>query len=413
MVARPGRADRDAKAGGGIVVASASTTSPIPPTGPAARLKLWRAAVDAVYVKDQKVEDVPGTDPFVGRLRTARNADPRNPLDALAVRDLVVEIVEGNHFKHLSEAFAVGNNLRETFARDLPFQYGLGFAAWVDRKKEETVEQALRVVALDRRQSLGYRLLGMAHLTAGRPTEAYLALMAGMASCQNAAGLEGFLGLAQNLMEGRDQVEFAVDGVPYRFLLSCFNGQAMEAAVVHCSGSLTELAELRFLRDEVKTAPVILEVGTMVGNHTVFLMKNLKPEKLMAFDADIESIRHTQMNCVLNDGDDVHTEVVLTHKAIGREAGRINLIGTEVELTTLDAEMNDASVDLLKIDVDGMELALLEGARALIRRCKPRMLIEISPSNMRDFETFLGEVGYVIQRRFERDADTNCFAVPA
>lgn len=354
-----------------------------------------------------------GTDPLVGRIRAARNGDADAPLGALAIRDLVVDLVAGNHFGHLSTAFALGQRVDAAFERDLPFQYALGFAAWVDRKPDEAVAHGLRVVALDRRKVLGYRLLGMAHLTAGRATDAFLALSAGVASCPSPDGLAGFHRLAEMLMEGREQVEFVIDGVLYRFALSCFNGQAMEAALVHASGSLTELTELRFLRDEVGRAPVIIEVGTMVGNHTVFLLKNLKPAKLIAFDADLESIRHTELNCRLNDGDDVQAELVLNHKAVGSARGRINLIGTEVELTTLDAEVAEDQVDLLKVDVDGMELALLEGARALIARCQPRIMIEVSRANMPGFEGFLREMGYLLRRRFERDVDINCYAVPA
>ena len=308
--------------------------------------------------------------------------------------------------------FALGHAVCASFEDDLPFQYALAFAAWVDRKEDEAVKHALRVVALDKTQVLGYRLLGMAHLTAGRSTDAYLALSAGIASCRDQQTLRAFLVLAENLMEGRRQVVFTIDAVPYRFALSCFNGQAMEAALAHSAGVLTELTELRFLRDEVGECGVILEVGTMVGNHTVFLIKNLKPAMLIAFDANIESIAQTQLNCLLNDGDDIETELVLHHKAVGGQVGRINLIGTEVEMTTLDAEVIE-HVDFMKIDVDGMEIQLLEGARGLIERCKPRIMIEIGKANMPAFEAFLRTVGYVVRKRFERDVDTNCFIVPA
>jgi hypothetical protein len=376
-------------------------------------LKIGRPAADLGTVSDHAAAvEAQESDPFVGRLLATEGADPAVPRDALAIRDLVVEIVSGNHFTHFAAAFALGSRCRSTLENDLGFEYALGFAAWVDRRTDQAIAHALRVVALAKHQAAGYRLLGMAHLTAGRPTEAYLALSAGLASCPRPESLTSFRVLAENLMEGRAQVELTVDGVRYRFALSCFNGQAMEAAVIHSGGSLTELTELRFLRDTLGKTPVVLEVGTMVGNHTVFFLKNLAPARLIAFDADVRSIGQTQLNCLLNDGDDIHTELVLHHKAVGERSGRINLIGVEVELTTLDAEIHE-HVDFLKVDVDGMELGLLEGARALIARSRPRMLIEVSPANMRGFEAFLREVGYVVERRFERDVDTNCFAVPA
>jgi hypothetical protein len=51
-----------------------------------------------------------------------------------------------------------------------------------------------------------------------------------------------------------------------------------------------------------------------------------------------------------------------------------------VDLRTLDS-YDFASVDLIKIDVEGMEADVLKGGRELIERCRPIMLVEFIKSD--------------------------------
>ena len=68
-----------------------------------------------------------------------------------------------------------------------------------------------------------------------------------------------------------------------------------------------------------------------------------------------------------------------------------------VRLTTLDA-LGLPDVDLIKIDVEGHELAVLEGARATIERCRPALLIEIEERHAENgiavVEDYLRKLGY-------------------
>ena len=47
-----------------------------------------------------------------------------------------------------------------------------------------------------------------------------------------------------------------------------------------------------------------------------------------------------------------------------------------VEVSTLDAELRDLSPALIKIDVEGAELGVLEGARSLLARVRPLVIFE-------------------------------------
>ena len=54
------------------------------------------------------------------------------------------------------------------------------------------------------------------------------------------------------------------------------------------------------------------------------------------------------------------------------------------------------NVDLLKIDVEGMEIKALMGAEDTIQRCKPVMVIEHYKTNLEELRGFISKAGYRI-----------------
>jgi len=62
----------------------------------------------------------------------------------------------------------------------------------------------------------------------------------------------------------------------------------------------------------------------------------------------------------------------------------------------------DEQIDFIKIDVDGREIDALQGARALIARCRPQIMIEIARENERDFQNFLKESNYRVVGQIDR-----------
>lgn len=64
-----------------------------------------------------------------------------------------------------------------------------------------------------------------------------------------------------------------------------------------------------------------------------------------------------------------------------------------VQKVAIDA-LGLTRVDLIKIDVEGMEFEALEGARATIERCRPVMLIEQIKSGRDQLHAWLAERGY-------------------
>jgi FkbM family methyltransferase len=66
---------------------------------------------------------------------------------------------------------------------------------------------------------------------------------------------------------------------------------------------------------------------------------------------------------------------------------------TEIEQRPLDDfELRDVS--LIKIDVEGHELDVIEGARRTIENCRPVILVEVSNHNKKGAEAFFDQLGY-------------------
>ena len=71
-----------------------------------------------------------------------------------------------------------------------------------------------------------------------------------------------------------------------------------------------------------------------------------------------------------------HQEVVLVFCSSGTRVAAINETGdTQVNMTSLDAVVGESSVSFIKMNVEGVELNALNGARETICRCRPKLAI--------------------------------------
>jgi FkbM family methyltransferase len=81
-------------------------------------------------------------------------------------------------------------------------------------------------------------------------------------------------------------------------------------------------------------------------------------------------------------------------EAIGQALDYVNG-GVEVPCITLD-QLNLPRVDLIKIDVEGMEFDVLAGADDLLHRCKPILIVEFIKVDKRKLAILLEAMGYTL-----------------
>jgi len=344
-------------------------------------------------------------------LQLASRIAKSNPDNQVLLCRVALFIIGNNHFHLFGEAVKILKKIIGHFHDDINVQNAYSYACWVIGDKIGCLQGALRVVALSHKAEQGYVRLGMFLLTEKRYTEAFIALSSGLQNCENKGSIQSWYDLARHLMEGKNVVKLNVDGTDFLFGLNCFNGQAMESAAHHVHGTLTELEELRYLKKELVQCTNIIEVGILVGNHLIFFMKMLKPVKIFAFDANDKGINETRRNVELNRSDDIQTEVILYNKAVGDHNGIITMFDRNVELVTL-SDVIDEPVDFLKIDVDGMEMEVIHGAQDLIKKSRPKIMIEVKNRYLDGFFGYMRGLNYVVKQQFNRGNHSNVFLIP-
>ena len=172
---------------------------------------------------------------------------------------------------------------------------------------------------------------------------------------------------------------------------------------------------VELLEEHIEPGTVVVEVGAHIGTHTVPIARLVGPwGRVYAFEPQRKIYRELHHNLALNGV----TNAVILRYAVGSGDARIiemnpatsgNEGGTGVgsggdraELRTLDS-FGFERVSLIKVDVEGYENAVLDGAMDTIRRNRPAILIEIMGGE--DYETASPEVReriHVTWRKLER-----------
>lgn len=142
--------------------------------------------------------------------------------------------------------------------------------------------------------------------------------------------------------------------------------------------------EMRFMRDHlIEQGDVVLECGGHHGNTTILLSNWVgNGGKVVTFEASPRNCDVIDMNIEQNK----IRNVVVERKAVGAAPGRVTISresnssvipsgGVEVELTCLD-EYEQLRPTLLKIDVEGFEAQVLQGAKKVLST-RPKLAIEI------------------------------------
>jgi FkbM family methyltransferase len=169
------------------------------------------------------------------------------------------------------------------------------------------------------------------------------------------------------------------------------------------SGLLDALSYLPLAADSV-----VVDAGANLGNHSLFFAMVLG-RRVLSIEPEPGNHDLLLRNIALNG---VGDRVTPYRCALGRTAGTTSLeqriagnAGTyhtlpggsgDIEVRTLDDLVGAGTrVSLIKVDVEGDELAVLEGAREILTRDRPFVCLEIhSGALFRDVAAFLAEFGY-------------------
>lgn len=160
---------------------------------------------------------------------------------------------------------------------------------------------------------------------------------------------------------------------------------------LHKYGEFSE-GEVGMFRQLLRPGDVVVEAGANFGAHTVAMAQMVGPEgAIYAFEPQRLIYQILTANVAINSLNNVTT----LHAGLGAEMGSIRVptldptrgqnfggfsisghpAGEEVPVATVDS-MGLDQCGMIKVDVEGMEYQVLEGARATIARLKPALYVE-------------------------------------
>ncbi|MBX3581635.1 MAG: FkbM family methyltransferase [Rhizobiaceae bacterium] len=190
-------------------------------------------------------------------------------------------------------------------------------------------------------------------------------------------------------------------------------------------GLFFEAMELEELRKVVRPGAHVVDVGANTGNHTVFFAGPMKASSVTPFEplpAAAQALRSAVERNGLANVDlsfigvgvsDVDGRAKLVFSGRGG-LGATSLVpdpSGEISVASLDS-MVSGHVDLLKIDVEGMEMSVLAGSRLLIERCSPLIFIEVANRNTPFLSRWLKDAGYRVMRIFTDKGHANYLLAP-
>jgi len=191
----------------------------------------------------------------------------------------------------------------------------------------------------------------------------------------------------------------------------------------HVNGRLYEQEELIYCRTKVKPRVAIVDVGANTGNHLIFFAGFLDPSIIVPVEIHPEAIRQLRENIALNGitcvddrclgvgAGDSHGRYTRVEDVDLAQAALAPSVNGDIKVAPLD-DLVTIPVGFVKIDVEGMEIEVLNGARRLISTCQPQILIEVQERNIEPFRKLAGQLGYVVDREFAHAGYTNYFLNP-
>ena len=322
--------------------------------------------------------------------------------------ELLVILVQSTSYEYFKDLIYLVTAYEKDLEKNPQVMMLSAFAAWSQQGfSNECGRWSKKLIAMAPNHPAGYLRLGLNYLTNQKFVEAFVALSAGMRNANNDQSLIGWFLLAQRMASGPREVVFEKFGKRFRYRLSCFNTQATESDAAHLGERFTEEQELNFLAGALAGCKSFVEVGALVGNHTVFLASVFQPEKYLVVDADERSIAETTANVELNRENYPQTVFAFVESALAGSGGEEVQIGTKKVMTRTLEDLLPEDVDFLKIDIDGMEGALLEPLVAFASNKNIRIFIEVETRFLSDYEKRMATIGYRITHRTDHGSYLN------
>jgi FkbM family methyltransferase len=161
-------------------------------------------------------------------------------------------------------------------------------------------------------------------------------------------------------------------------------------------GKVWEKYIVETLQKNIRPDSTVIDAGAHIGTHTLMMSKYAGLNgRIYAFEPQRKLFRELYYNLELNSVNNViplrfalgdrNAVIEMYPAAEGNEGGTaVGTGGDKAELRTIDS-FHFQNVSVIKIDVEGLEDAVINGARNTITSQKPHLIVEIQGGHNFDF----------------------------
>lgn len=195
----------------------------------------------------------------------------------------------------------------------------------------------------------------------------------------------------------------------------------------HVAGRFYEPEELAIIAKAFPRGGRFLDIGANVGNHAVYVAKFLGASRVVLVEPNPVAIAILESNIFLNGLQDICDRSRLgyglsdgTVDTASIRAGKNNLGkgrikegDGDIPMKSGDELLGDEEFDLIKIDVEGLEMKVLEGLSGYLRRKPTQIFIEVDRENYEAFDAWLDANDYAVLDRFQRYRTNTNFMISA
>ena len=183
----------------------------------------------------------------------------------------------------------------------------------------------------------------------------------------------------------------------------------------HLKGRFYEADELLLMSQVFPKGGRFLDIGANVGNHLLFFGCMLDASYILPIEVNPRVLQLLRTNIMLNGLEEVTNTSLLgfgfdnsatdeasirfREKNIG--GARVRPSGGELQLVRGE-DVIDEPFDLVKIDVEGAELRVLEGLEQYTSKYRPTYFIEVDNKNAAGFQEWLTTANYRVVDQYQR-----------
>lgn len=184
----------------------------------------------------------------------------------------------------------------------------------------------------------------------------------------------------------------------------------------HGVGAFYEMEELEIVHRAFKPGGLFVDIGSNVGNHSIYVAKFLHPNEVVVVEPNpvaynvllsnlyLNRIEHlfdlNWIGCGISETEGDSFGMAFRMANVG--GGRMVEGEGNIPAVPADVVIGDRTPAMIKIDVEGMEMQVLRSLKKTIARCAPRIFIEVDQQNNQDFAAWVAANGYQSVERYKR-----------